>query len=49
MPGLEGGRRRATLDAMSKLLKRLRHHRRGAERGISFGGPPAISLAAGLC
>jgi hypothetical protein len=31
---------------MSKLLKRLRRHRRAAERGISLGGPAAITLAA---
>jgi hypothetical protein len=50
MPGMEGGGVRATLEStMSKLLKRIRRHRRASERGISFGGPNAISLAAGLC
>jgi hypothetical protein len=34
---------------MSKLLRRLRRHRRASERGLTLGGPAAITLAAGLC
>jgi hypothetical protein len=50
MAGVAAAWARATVkDTMSKLLKRLRRHRRASERGISFGGPSAISLAVGLC
>jgi hypothetical protein len=50
MAGVEAGRARATVEGtMSKLLKRLRRHRRASERGLAFGGPSAISLAVGLC
>jgi hypothetical protein len=59
MAGVERGAGSATLVctlpsptpqiAMSKLLRRLRRHRRSSERGISFGGPAAISLAVGMC
>jgi hypothetical protein len=34
---------------MSKILRRLRRHRRASERGVSFAGPPAIAHAAALC
>jgi hypothetical protein len=47
--GREGGGRPVSVQDMSKLLRRLRRHRRASERGISFGGPSAITLAAGLC
>jgi hypothetical protein len=45
MPGGWGGRRRGTLIVMSKLLRRLRRHRRFSERGYAFAGAPAIAYA----
>jgi hypothetical protein len=38
-----------SLHDMSKLLRRLRRHRRASSRGGSLAGPPAITLAAGVC
>jgi hypothetical protein len=50
MPVSDGGPRRGTVTLdMSKLLRRLRRHRRASERVAAVAGPPAITLAAALC
>jgi hypothetical protein len=38
-------RPRGTVEGMSKLLRRLRRHRRFSERGYAFAGAPAIAYA----
>jgi hypothetical protein len=43
MAGACGRRRRGTVVDMSKLLRRLRRHRRFSERGYAFAGAPAIA------
>jgi hypothetical protein len=52
MPGPAGASRDVTVGVssprlpttdMSKLLRRIRRHRRASERGVSFAGPAAIA------